>query len=39
LPSMLQALQDMPWVLPAYEPNGPEFIKRILIELGITPPQ
>jgi len=39
LPSMLQVLQDMPWVLPAYEPNGPEFIKRILIELGITPPQ
>ena len=39
LPSMLQALQDMPWVLPAYESDGPEFIKRVLIELGITPPQ
>ena len=39
LPSMLQALQDMPWVLPAYESDGPEFIKRVLIELGINPPK
>jgi uncharacterized protein (DUF169 family) len=38
LPSMLQALKDMPWVLPAYEPDGMEFVKRVLIELGITPP-
>ena len=39
LPSMLQTLQDMPWVLPAYEPDGTEFIKRLLNQLGITPPQ
>ena len=39
LPSMLQTLQDMPWVLPSYEPEGMEFVKRLLIELGITPPQ
>jgi len=39
LPSMLQALRDMPWVLPAYEPDGLEFVKRLLVKLGITPPQ
>ena len=37
LPSMLQTLQDMSWVLPAYEPDGAEFVRRLLIELGITP--
>ena len=39
LPSMLQTLQDMPWVLPAYKPDGQEFVRRLLIKLGITPPQ
>jgi len=39
LPSMLQTLQEMPWVLPAYKPDGMEFVRRLLIELGITPPQ
>jgi uncharacterized protein (DUF169 family) len=39
LPSMLQALRDMPWVLPAYEPDGLEFVKRLLVQLGMTPPQ
>jgi uncharacterized protein (DUF169 family) len=38
LPSLLQTLQDMPWVLPAYEPDGPEFVRRLLIELGLAPP-
>ncbi|HUT70109.1 MAG TPA: DUF169 domain-containing protein [Desulfatiglandales bacterium] len=38
LPSLLQTLQEMPWVLPAYEPDGMEFVKRLLVELGITPP-
>ncbi len=37
LPSMLQTLQDMPWVLPAFEPDGMEFVKRLLKELGIHP--
>ena len=37
LPSILQTLQEMPWVLPAYEPDGPEFVRRLLMELGITP--
>jgi uncharacterized protein (DUF169 family) len=39
LPSMLQALRDMPWVLPAYEPGGPEFVRGLLAKLGITPAQ
>jgi uncharacterized protein (DUF169 family) len=36
LPSILQTLQEMPWILPAYKPDGMEFVKRLLIELGIT---
>jgi len=36
LSSMLQTLQDMPWVLPAFEPDGAEFIKRLCDELGLT---
>jgi uncharacterized protein (DUF169 family) len=39
LPSMLQALRDMPWVLPAFEPDGREYVRRLLVKLGITPPQ
>ena len=35
LPSMLQTLQDMPWVLPAYKPDGPEFVRRLIDKLGI----
>ena len=38
LSSLLQTLQDMPWVLPAYKPDGKEFVRRLLIELGIAPP-
>ena len=39
LPSMLQTLQEMPWVLPAFEPDGPEFVKRLLAKLSIIPAQ
>jgi len=39
LPSVLKTLEDMPWVLPAYKHDGMEFVKRLLIELDITPPQ
>jgi uncharacterized protein (DUF169 family) len=39
LPSILQTLQDMLWVLPAYEPDGMEFVRGLLVKLGITPPQ
>jgi uncharacterized protein (DUF169 family) len=38
LPSLLRTLQRMPWVLPAYEPDGPEFVRRLLVELGQSPP-
>jgi len=38
LSSMLQTLQVMPWVPPAYEPDGMEFVRRLLMSLGITPP-
>jgi uncharacterized protein (DUF169 family) len=38
LPSLLQALRDMPWVPPAYQPDGDEFFKRVRAELGIGPP-
>jgi len=37
LSSMLQTLRDMPWILPAYEPGGPEFVKQLLIKLGMIP--
>jgi uncharacterized protein (DUF169 family) len=36
LSSMLQTLQVMPWILPAFEPDGMEFVKRLLNELGLT---
>jgi uncharacterized protein (DUF169 family) len=36
LPSMLQTLQDMPWVLPAYKPDGMDFVGRLLDKLGIA---
>jgi uncharacterized protein (DUF169 family) len=39
LPSLLQTLQEMPWVLPAYKPDGREYVRRLLIDLGLTPPQ
>jgi len=35
LPSLLQTLQNMPWVLPAYKPDGPEFVRRLIDKLGI----
>jgi uncharacterized protein (DUF169 family) len=38
LPSLLQTLQDMPWVLPAYEPGGQEYVKQLLVEIGLAPP-
>ena len=36
LPSLLQTLQDMPWVLPAYKPDGLEFVRRLLDKLGLA---
>ena len=39
LSSLLQTLQEMPWVLPAYKPDGLDFVKRLMDKLGITPPE
>jgi uncharacterized protein (DUF169 family) len=36
LPSMLRTLREMPWVLPAYKPDGQEFVGRLLSKLGMT---
>ena len=38
LSDMLQTLQVMPWVLPAFKPDGKEFVKRLVDKLGLTPP-
>ena len=37
LPSLLQTLQEMPWVLPAFESDGAEFVGRLMDKLGISP--
>lgn len=37
LPSMLKNLQDMPWVLPMFQSDGPEFRRQLRIELGLDP--
>jgi hypothetical protein len=34
-PSLFQALRDMPWVLPAYEPDGLEYVRRLKDGLGL----
>jgi uncharacterized protein (DUF169 family) len=38
LPPLLQTLEEMPWVLPAYKPDGQEYVARLLTELGLAPP-
>jgi uncharacterized protein (DUF169 family) len=37
LPSILKTLQEMPWVLPAYRPDGMQFVGRLLSDLGVGP--
>jgi uncharacterized protein (DUF169 family) len=37
LPGLLQVLEEMPWVLPAFEPDGSEFVKKLCTELGLIP--
>ena len=39
LSSLLETLREMPWVLPAYKPDGPEFVKLLLKKLDIAPPR
>jgi uncharacterized protein (DUF169 family) len=36
LPSILKTLQVMPWVLPAYKPDGVAFVGRLLEKLGLA---
>jgi hypothetical protein len=36
LPGILESLHDMPWVLPAYEENGMEYVKELLDKLGLS---
>jgi len=31
-------LQEMPWVLPSYEPDGTVFVRNLVNGLGISPP-
>ena len=38
LSTMLQTLKDMPWVLPAFEPDGLEFVRQLHIRIGLEPP-
>ena len=38
LSSMLETLQKMPWVLPAYKSDGMEFVKQLLNKLGMPTP-
>lgn len=37
LPTMLHNLQNMPWVLPSFQPDGDEFRRKLRIELGLDP--
>ena len=39
LPSLLQTLQEMPWVPAPYKSDGLEYVKKLRIELGLDPPQ
>jgi uncharacterized protein (DUF169 family) len=36
LSTMLQTLEKMPWILPAYKPDGMEFVGRLLRKIGMT---
>ena len=36
LTSLLQTLEEMPWVLPAYKPDGLKFVGRLLDRLGLA---
>ena len=37
LTSIMEALHDMPWVPPAYKPDGTEFVSKLLARLGLAP--
>ncbi|MBW2063405.1 MAG: DUF169 domain-containing protein [Deltaproteobacteria bacterium] len=35
LPSIVRALREMPWDLPAYQPDGFKFVQGVISELGL----
>jgi uncharacterized protein (DUF169 family) len=35
LPYMLQTLREMPWIPRPYQPDGPEYVRRLRIKLGL----
>jgi uncharacterized protein (DUF169 family) len=35
LPSLLETLREMPWDLPAFQPDGDEFVRHLIETLGI----
>lgn len=35
LPGILESLQNMPWVLPAYEPDGMQYVKKLMEKLDL----
>jgi uncharacterized protein (DUF169 family) len=37
LPEILEVLQEMPWVLPAFKPDGSEYVRKLCVKLGIIP--
>ncbi len=36
LPSLLQNLREMPWELPAFRPDGKEFVEQLVNQLGLA---
>lgn len=38
IPSLLQTLQEMPFIPRPYQPDGLEYVKRLRINLGLDPP-
>jgi hypothetical protein len=34
-PEILQVLQEMPWVPPAFKPDGSEYVRQLCIKLGL----
>jgi uncharacterized protein (DUF169 family) len=39
MPTIIQSLREMPWVLPAYESDGAEYVNKMRIDLGLDPPR
>jgi uncharacterized protein (DUF169 family) len=35
LPSMLETLEEMPWVPEPFKPGGPEYVKNLRVKLGL----